>query len=99
MFHMITNDSGQQKVTCHAPLPLWPDVRLFYQCKCYLHHTNIRSYRLHWPTKAREYNTLVKNNFHFDRCENNSNVNTIITTQKHTYPPLGNLLGIQMEMY
>ena len=27
---------------------------------------------------------------------NNDNINT---AQKHTYPPLGNLLGVQMETY
>ena len=39
---MMTNDFGQQHVKCNVPLPLWPDVGLFYQCKCYLNHTNIQ---------------------------------------------------------
>ena len=47
MFRMMTNDYGQQKLKYHVPLPLWPDVGLFYQGKCYLHHTNIHVYRLH----------------------------------------------------
>ena len=65
MFHMMTNDSGQQKLTCHVTLTLWSDVGLFYQCKCYFHHANIQIDRLHWPTMAREYGTSVKNNFSF----------------------------------
>ena len=52
MFHMMANDSGQQKIKCHVRLPLWPDVRLFYQCKCYLHHANIRIYGLHYIVGA-----------------------------------------------
>ena len=34
MSHMMTNDWIQLKVKYHAPLPYWPDVGLFYQCKC-----------------------------------------------------------------
>ena len=37
----------------------------------------------------------VGNSMHFRR----RNVIKNSTAQKHTYPPLGNLLGMQMEMY
>ena len=66
----------------HAPSPLWPDVGLFYQCKRYLHHANIRIYKPHWPTMVREYSILEKIIFYFERCEDNSNVNAIIFLKK-----------------
>ena len=53
-----TNVLGQQ-VKCHVPLPFWPNVELFCQCRCYLHHENIWIYKLHWPAKARENDTSV----------------------------------------
>ena len=83
MSTMITDDWIQQKMKCHAPLLYWPDVGLFYQCKCYLH------YRL-WPTKAREKGTSVKIIFHFERCDNNSNVITVIF--------FNNSLGFRLNM-
>ena len=82
--HMLTDDYKLPNLKSHVPSPLWPDVGLFYQCKRYLHHANIRIYKPHWPTMVREYSILEKNNiiFYFERCEDNSNVNAIIFLKK-----------------
>ena len=58
--HMLTDDYKLPNLKSHAPSPLWPDVGLFYQCKRYLHHANIRIYKPHWPTMVREYSILEK---------------------------------------
>ena len=82
MSHMLTDDYKLPNLKSHVPSPLWPDVGLFYQCKRYLHHANIRIYKPHWPTMVREYSILKKIIFYFEGCEDNSNVNAIIFLKK-----------------
>ena len=67
---MITDDYKLPNLNLksHVPSPLWPDVGLFYQCKRYLHHANIRIYKPHWPTMVREYSILEKNNYFSLKC-------------------------------
>ena len=45
---------------CHVPLPLWPDVGLFFQCKCYLcdaNNTHIGTIR-HLATRVKKHGTI-----------------------------------------
>ena len=51
-----------------------------------------------------DYRYLIRSG-HYDECVDNYTYSSMLnltnpdTAQKHTYPPLGNLLGMQMETY
>ena len=63
---MITDDYKllNLNLKSYVPSPLWPDVGLFYQCKRYLHHANIRIYKPVIDSGKNDFEVTIKQAFH-----------------------------------